>query len=86
MQDRSLVSLRPEMGIPNEREAIETDEGHAGRPGSFPVQVMNLSDGRVRWTRPADLPPGQFAAQTRFTAMAVSGASVLLAGNGRLTS
>jgi outer membrane protein assembly factor BamB len=42
----------------------------------FPeLQVVNLSDGRVRWTRPDGV-----------AAMAVSGTSVLVAGNGRLTS
>jgi len=41
------------------------------------LEVVNLSDGRVRWTRPG--PPG-------VAAIAVSGASVLVARNGRLTS
>ncbi len=50
------------------------------------VQVVNLSDGRVRWARLTDSAPGQFPVPTTLTAMAVSGASVLLAGNGRLTS
>src|SRR5262249_55966690 len=42
------------------------------------LEVVNLSDGRVRWTRPDGVPG--------VAAIAVSGASVLGAGNGRLAS
>jgi outer membrane protein assembly factor BamB len=41
-------------------------------------EVVNLSDGRVRWNRPDGVPGA--------AAMAASGVSVLVAGNGRLTS
>jgi outer membrane protein assembly factor BamB len=52
------------------------------------LEVVNLSDGRVRWTRPDAVPAvltGPVQPGTPPT-MAVSGASVLVAGTTRLTS
>jgi outer membrane protein assembly factor BamB len=46
------------------------------------LQVLNASDGSFRWSAMADLPPDQ----TQSTAMAASGTTVLLAGDGHLTS
>jgi outer membrane protein assembly factor BamB len=48
------------------------------------LEVVNLSDGRVRWTRPDGVPV--VPAGTVQSAIAVSGGAVLLAANGRLTS
>jgi outer membrane protein assembly factor BamB len=62
------------------RQAAEAVPGDVaatadGGLAMVPLEVVNLSDGRVRWTRPVGV-----------AAMAVTGASVLAAGNGRLTS
>jgi len=53
--------------------AVTADGGLAVEDDGF--EVVNLSDGRVRWSAPAGV-----------AAMAVSGASVLVAGSGWLTS
>jgi outer membrane protein assembly factor BamB len=52
--------------------------------GDETIEVVDLSSGRVRWTRPAGYPPG--FGVTYPLPMAVANGSVLFAVNGRLTS
>ena len=70
----------------------------AGVDGSYPtadggmailredntLEVVDLSSGRVRWTRPAGYPPD--SGQSDPPPMAVAGGAVLFAVNGKLTS
>jgi PQQ-like domain len=64
---------------------VTADGGLAMVGADGGLQVVDLSDGRVRWRRPSALPPDPADANTQ-QAMAVAPGMVLLAVNGRLTS
>ena len=64
---------------------ITADGGLAMVGADGVLQVVNLSDGRVRWRRPAVLPPDPATTDMQ-RAMAVAPGMVLLAVNGRLIS